>query len=66
MTTTGAQELDPVVAWSRRVRRVGGFIQLAFAVIAAATGVLLLGTAAAGFHDLAGVRPYYDRWDSGI
>jgi hypothetical protein len=27
---TGNQ-LSPAVAWSRRVRRVGGFIQLAFA-----------------------------------
>ena len=31
MTAMAASELDPVVAWSRRVRRVGGFIQLAFA-----------------------------------
>ena len=28
-----AVELSPTVAWSRRVRRVGGFIQLAFAAL---------------------------------
>ena len=27
----GAADLSPVEAWSQRVRRVGGFIQLAFA-----------------------------------
>jgi hypothetical protein len=52
MTETGATELGPVVAWSRRVRRVGGFIQLAFAAfwlvrgslnIHGVTGVALAG-----------------------
>ena len=79
-----APGLTPAAAWSRRVRRVGGFIQAAFAafwlvraslaigglagdvLIAAsavavttgiAAGVVLLGTAAAGFHDLARLRP---------
>ena len=28
-----AADLTPVVAWSRRVRRVGGFIQAAFAAL---------------------------------
>jgi hypothetical protein len=87
-----APDLTPAVAWSRRVRRVGGLIQAAFAALwlvrrpwrsAAApdtccsrrpaslitigpllavttgigAGVILLGAAAAGFHDLAGLRP---------
>jgi hypothetical protein len=30
---TPVGELNPIVAWSRRVRRVGGFIQLAFAAL---------------------------------
>jgi hypothetical protein len=30
---THVSELSPTVAWSRRVRRVGGFIQLAFAAL---------------------------------
>jgi hypothetical protein len=42
-------DLTPAAAWSRRVRRIGGRIQDAF--------VVLLGTAAAGFHDLASLRP---------
>jgi hypothetical protein len=39
-------ELNPTVAWSRRVRRVGGFIQLAFAALWLIRGSLNLdGTA---------------------
>ena len=104
-----AELLSATVAWSRRVRRIGGFIQAAFAAfwlaraslaigplllwldhlvhipryrvvgwaltagpvilvaamsgsaLAVTTGItagaMLLGTAAAGFHDLAGPRP---------
>jgi hypothetical protein len=39
---TGA-ELSPAVAWSRRVRRVGGFIQLAFAAFWLVRGSLGIG-----------------------
>jgi len=38
-------ELSPVVAWSQRVRRVGGFIQLAFAAFWLVRGALSLGGA---------------------
>ena len=37
-----ADELSPTVAWSRRVRRVGGFIQLAFAALWLVRGSLNL------------------------
>jgi hypothetical protein len=37
-----ATELSPTVAWSRRVRRVGGFIQLAFAALWLVRGALNL------------------------
>lgn len=37
-----AAELSPTVAWSRRVRRVGGFIQLAFAALWLVRGSLNL------------------------
>ncbi len=37
-----ATELSPTVAWSRRVRRVGGFIQLAFAALWLVRGSLNL------------------------
>ncbi len=36
------EELNPTVAWSRRVRRVGGFIQLAFAALWLVRGSLNL------------------------
>ena len=39
-------ELSPTVAWSRRVRRVGGFIQLAFAALWLVRGSLNLHGAA--------------------
>jgi hypothetical protein len=52
-----AADLTPAAAWSRRVRRIGAFIQAAFAAfwlaraslaIGGRTGGVLLGTAAAG------------------
>ncbi len=47
-------ELSPVVAWSRRVRRVGGLIQLAFAAFWLVRGALSIGggpgTALASAH----------------
>jgi len=46
MTTTESPteaELSPAVAWSRRVRRVGGFIQLAFAAFWLLRGALSVG-----------------------
>ena len=64
MTTTRAPsppDLSPKVAWSWRV--LGPVILVATmsgdtlaATTGLAAGVLLLGTAAAGFHDLANVR----------
>ena len=39
---TAALELSPVVAWSRRVRRVGGFIQVAFAAFWLTRGSLII------------------------
>ena len=38
-----AAELSPVAAWSQRVRRVGGFIQLAFAAFWLVRGALSVG-----------------------
>lgn len=47
MTTAAApptpSELTPTVAWSQRVRRVGGFIQLAFAAFWLIRGALSIG-----------------------
>lgn len=60
-------DLTPAAAWSRRVRRIGGLIQAAFAAfwlaraslaIGGRTGdVLIAASAVAGFHDLASLRP---------
>jgi hypothetical protein len=51
-----APDLTPAAAWSRRVRRIGEFIQAALAVTTGiAAGVILL-AATAGFHDLAAIR----------
>jgi hypothetical protein len=51
-----AGELNPTVAWSRRVRRVGGFIQLAFAALWLVRGSLNVhgpaGTALAGLFSI--------------
>ena len=51
VTPVGA-ELSPAAAWSRRVRRVGGFIQLAFAALWLVRGSLnihgVVGSALAG------------------
>jgi hypothetical protein len=52
VTPTGAG-LSPAVAWSLRVRRVGGFIQLAFAAFWLVRGALILG--GGGGASLAGV-----------
>jgi hypothetical protein len=69
--TTSAADLTPTSAWSRRERLIGGLIQAAFAAFwlmrgsaaigggvatGIAAGLLLVGTAVAGFHDLMGVR----------
>ncbi len=68
--TVIAAGLTPAAAWSRRARRIGGFTQAAFAALwlaraslaigivatGLAAGILLLGAAAAGFHDLAGPK----------
>lgn len=51
MTVTRAPdavEPSPASAWSQRIRKVGGY------GLAAGVLLLLLGTATAGFHDLAG------------
>ncbi len=69
-----AGELSPKVAWSRRVRRVGGFIQLAFAalwllrgslnvhgpagpLLAGAFSVMVLAVLAYGIRVTAGAGP---------
>jgi hypothetical protein len=39
----GAADLTPTVAWSRRVRRIGGFIQAAFAAFWLARASLAIG-----------------------
>ena len=59
--TATAAGLTPAAAWSRRVRRVGGFIQAAFAAF-------WLGRASPlwALAKPFGVRPYYDRWDTRI
>jgi hypothetical protein len=41
--TVNAAELTPVAAWSRRVRRIGGFIQTAFAAFWLARASLTVG-----------------------
>ncbi len=43
-----ATDLTPTVAWSRRVRRVGGFIQAAFAAFWLLRGSLVIGGPVAG------------------
>jgi hypothetical protein len=45
MITSGpmAAEIGPTAAWSQRVRRVGGFIQLAFAAFWLIRGALIIG-----------------------
>ena len=52
VTSVGA-ELSPTAAWSRRVRRVGGFIQLAFAALWLVRGSLNIHGAVGGA--LAGI-----------
>jgi hypothetical protein len=42
-TTKGTEELSPNAAWSRRVRRVGGLIQAAFAAFWLLRGSLVIG-----------------------
>lgn len=44
--TASSAELSPTAAWSRRVRRVGGLIQLAFAAFWLLRGSLVIGGAA--------------------
>ena len=55
-----ATELSPTVAWSRRVRRVGGFIQLAFAALWLVRGALNLH----GTVKIAGGRRLRRHWCS--
>ena len=43
LTATSAAPLTPTAAWSRRVRRVGGFIQAAFAAFWLLRGSLVIG-----------------------
>jgi hypothetical protein len=43
LTATSAADLTPTAAWSRRVRRVGGFIQAAFAAFWLLRGSLVIG-----------------------
>jgi hypothetical protein len=43
LTATNAAELTPTAAWSRRVRRVGGLIQAAFAAFWLVRGSLVIG-----------------------
>ena len=47
-TAVNAAELPPAVAWSRRVRRVGGFIQAAFAAFWLIRASLAIGGRAGG------------------
>jgi hypothetical protein len=70
----GAAELPPAVAWSRRVRRIGGFIQAAFAafwliraslatggraedVLIAVSGVAVIGVFSYAIRVTAGTAP---------
>ena len=72
--TVNAAELTPAAAWSRRVRRIGGFIQTAFAafwliraslaiggrtgdVLIAASGVAVIGVLAYAIRNTAGTAP---------
>ncbi len=65
-------ELSPVVAWSHRVRKVGGYIQLAFAAFWLIRGGLSVGgavgtgLAAAGVIGAVAVLAYAVRASSGI
>jgi hypothetical protein len=43
LTAANAADLTPTAAWSRRVRRVGGFIQAAFAAFWLLRGSLVIG-----------------------
>lgn len=43
LTATSAADLTPTAAWSRRVRRVGGLIQAAFAAFWLVRGSLVIG-----------------------
>jgi hypothetical protein len=69
-----AAELTPAAAWSRRVRRIGGFIQTAFGafwliraslaiggragdVLIAASGVAVIGVVAYAIRNTAGTAP---------
>jgi hypothetical protein len=73
-TTAASAELPPAAAWSRRVRRIGGFIQTAFAalwltraslaiggragdVLIAASGVAVIGVVAYAITNTAGTAP---------
>lgn len=75
MTVTQAPtpaELSPTVAWSQRVRKVGGFIQLAFAAFwlvrggMSVTGVAGTSLAAAGLLVSVAVLAYAVRATKGI
>ena len=74
VSATGPADLTPVTAWSRRVRRIGGFIQAAFAalwlvraslaiggpagdVLIAASAAAVIGTYAYAVRVTAGVAP---------
>jgi hypothetical protein len=74
VSTTGPADLTPVAAWSRRVRRIGGFIQAAFAalwlvraglaigglagdVLIAVSGAAVIGAYAYAIRVTAGVAP---------
>ena len=46
--TTSAADLTPAQAWSRRVRRVGGLIQVAFAALWLVRGSLVIGGVVSG------------------
>jgi hypothetical protein len=43
LTATNAADLTPTAAWSRRVRRIGGFIQAAFAAFWLVRGSAVIG-----------------------
>ena len=46
MQPAAGGELSPAAAWSQRVRKVGGYIQLAFAAFWLIRGSLTIGPAA--------------------
>jgi hypothetical protein len=54
-TTPSPPRLSPTVAWSQRVRKVGGYIQLAFAAFWLTRGGLSLGGSAGTISAVAGV-----------